>query len=68
MKMKNIFALAAMALPLFASAQTEITFETQDYKSIGVYDTWEVKHATSIISVLSGKWKLVISASTHFIL
>ena len=41
MKMKNIFALAAMALPLFASAQTEITFETQDYKSIGVYDTWE---------------------------
>lgn len=41
MKMKNIFALAALALPLFASAQTEITFETSDYKSIGVYDTWE---------------------------
>ena len=41
MKLKNIFALAAMALPMFASAQTEITFETQDYKSIGVYDTWE---------------------------
>ena len=41
MKMKNIFALAALALPLFASAQTEITFETGDYKSIGVYDTWE---------------------------
>ena len=41
MKMKNIFALAALALPMFSSAQTEITFETQDYKSIGVYDTWE---------------------------
>ena len=41
MKLKNIFALAALAFPMFASAQTEITFETQDYKSIGVYDTWE---------------------------
>lgn len=41
MKLRNIFALAALALPLFASAQTEITFETEDYKSIGVYDTWE---------------------------
>ena len=27
-----------------------------------------VRQATSIISVLSGRWKLVISASTHFIL
>ena len=41
MNMKNIFALAAMTLPLFVSAQTEITFDTPDYKSIGVYDTWE---------------------------
>ena len=41
MKLKNIFALACMAVPMLASAQTEITFETQDYKSIGVYDTWE---------------------------
>lgn len=41
MKMKNILALAALALPMFALAQTEITFETQDYKSVGVYDTWE---------------------------
>ena len=41
MKLKNIFALAALALPMFASAQTEVTFETQDYKSVGVYDTWE---------------------------
>ena len=41
MKLKNIFALACMAVPMLAGAQTEITFETQDYKSIGVYDTWE---------------------------
>ncbi len=41
MKLKNIFALAALALPMFALAQTEITFETEDYKAIGVYDTWE---------------------------
>ena len=40
MKLKNIFALACMAVPMLAGAQT-ITFETQDYKSIGVYDTWE---------------------------
>ena len=41
MKLKNIFALACMAVPMLAGAQTEITFENQDYKAIGVYDTWE---------------------------
>ena len=41
MKYRNIFALAALALPMVAFAQTKITFENQDYKSIGVYDTWE---------------------------
>ena len=41
MKLKNIFALACMAVPMLAGAQTEINFETQDYKNIGVYDTWE---------------------------
>lgn len=40
MKLKNIFAFACMAVPMLAGAQT-ITFDTQDYKSIGVYDTWE---------------------------
>lgn len=40
MKLKNIFALACAALPMFATAQT-ITFEEKDYKSVGVYDTWE---------------------------
>lgn len=37
---KKCMGLAALALPLAVSAQT-IEFETQDYKSIGVYDTWE---------------------------
>lgn len=41
MKLKNIFALACIAVPMLAGAQTEITFENQDYKAIGVYDTWE---------------------------
>lgn len=37
----NIFYLTAIALmPLTVSAQG-INFETKDYKSIGVYDTWE---------------------------
>lgn len=40
MKIKNIFALAAVAMPLTAAAQN-IHFEEQDYKQIGVYDTWE---------------------------
>ena len=40
MKIKNIFALAAVAMPLTAAAQS-IHFEEQDYKKIGVYDTWE---------------------------
>ena len=39
MKLKHIMALAAL-LPLPALAQT-ITFDTEDYASLGVYDTWE---------------------------
>ena len=31
----------AFGLSLAAGAQTTINFETQDYKSLGVYDTWE---------------------------
>ena len=41
MKYSKLFALAALALPMVAFAQTEVTFETHDYKSLGVYDTWE---------------------------
>ena len=63
MKMKNIFALAAMALPLFASAQTEITFETQDYKSIGVYDTWEASPFRT--GVLKGNYAVIDNHLTY---
>ena len=38
--MRNTLLLALVAMNLAASAQT-ITFETTDYKSLGVYDTWE---------------------------
>ena len=38
---KFIFsAFALLAMGLGASAQTTISFETEDYKSIGVYDQW----------------------------
>ena len=40
MNFKKYMSLAAVALPLTAAAQT-IHFENDDYKAIGVYDTWE---------------------------
>ena len=41
MKLKNILSLVAAFVPSLLMAQTEITFEEQDYKTLGVYDTWE---------------------------
>ncbi len=41
MKLKYISALVAMFLPVLLTAQITVTFEEQDYKSLGVYDTWE---------------------------
>ena len=39
---KNILFLAAlMFLSIASSAQTTITFDSEDYKSISVYDKWE---------------------------
>lgn len=38
---KKYMGLAALAFPLAAVAQT-IDFESQDYKALGVYDTWEM--------------------------
>lgn len=38
--MRKYAGLAALALPMAAAAQT-IDFESEDYKAIGVYDTWE---------------------------
>ncbi len=63
MKLKNIFALAAFALPMFATAQTEITFETQDYKSVGVYDTWEASPFRT--GVLKGNYAVIENHLTY---
>ncbi len=56
MKLKNIFALACMAVPMLAGAQT-ITFENEDYKSIGVYDTWEASPFRT--GVLKGNYAVI---------
>lgn len=39
--MKKYLISALMISALSASAQTNITFETDDYKGVGVYDNWE---------------------------
>lgn len=36
---KNLFAAGLLTLPLAAQAQT-ITFDSDDYKAVGVYDSW----------------------------
>lgn len=40
MKLARYLLLAAIALPTAAAAQ-EITFESQDYKAVSTYDSWE---------------------------
>jgi len=37
---KIISSIFAVLIPMMVSAQVNITFETEDYKAIGVYDTW----------------------------
>lgn len=41
MKKNILFSAALMFLGLASSAQTTITFDSEDYKSISVYDKWE---------------------------
>ncbi len=41
MKKNILFSAALMFLSIASSAQTTITFDSQDYKSIAVYDKWE---------------------------
>ena len=42
MNFKKYLSCAAVALPMLASAQTTINFETDEaYTALGVYDTWE---------------------------
>ena len=57
MKYSKLFALAALALPMVAFAQTDVTVETQDYKSLGVYDTWEASPFRT--GALSGNYAVI---------
>ena len=41
MKKNILFSAALMFLSIASSAQTTITFDSEDYKSISVYDKWE---------------------------
>ncbi len=41
MKLNTISILAGFAIACTATAQTTIGFETEDFKKLGVYDTWE---------------------------
>lgn len=43
MNLRNTILLASLAMaPAFMSeAATKVTFETEDYQAVGVYDTWE---------------------------
>lgn len=41
MKLKYIYTLLVVLLPTLLAAQISVTFEQDDYKSLGVYDTWE---------------------------
>lgn len=39
--MKKIFSTLIALLPMMAVGQVNVTFESEDYKSVGVYDFWE---------------------------
>ena len=41
MKKNIILSAALMLFGLTAQAQTQITFDSQDFKAIRVYDTWD---------------------------
>lgn len=56
MKKKNIIALAAIVFPFAINAQT-INFENNDFKKLGVYDTWEASPFRT--GVLKGNYGIV---------
>ena len=56
MKKNILFSAALMFLSLASSAQTTITFDKKDYKSITVYDKWEESPFRT--GVLSGNAKV----------
>lgn len=63
MKLKNIFALATMFLPAVLTAQISVTFEEQDYKTLGVYDTWEESPYRT--GILSGNYAVIDNHLTY---
>lgn len=63
MKLKNIFALATMFLPAVLTAQISVTFEEQDYKTLGVYDTWEESPYRK--GTLSGNYAVIDNHLTY---
>ena len=56
MKIKHIYTLAALAFPFTLAAQT-INFENNDFKKLGVYDTWEASPFRT--GVLKGNYGVV---------
>ena len=63
MKFKKIFSFAAMLLPAVVTAQTTVTFEEQDYKALGVYDTWEASPFRT--GKLSGNYAVIDNHLTY---
>lgn len=63
MKLKYISILAAMLLPTVLTAQISVTFEGQDYKSLGVYDTWEESPYRK--GTLSGNYAVIDNHLTY---
>lgn len=57
MKLKYIISFAAMLLPAVMTAQTSVTFEQSDYKTLGVYDTWEASPFRT--GVLEGNYAVI---------
>ena len=53
---KHLIIAAGMLFPLTTTAQS-IGFEQQDYKSIGIYDTWE--HSPFRTGILQGNVRVI---------
>ena len=61
--MKNkILTLVFAAMSVTVAAQTTITFDSNDYKSVGVYDTWEESPFRT--GALAGNAKVVLNPFT----
>lgn len=45
---KKCLTLAVAVLPLAAFAEVNVTFETDDYAAVGVYDWWEASPSARV--------------------